>query len=292
MPLLKDREFMITTSLRRLTRSIIVITTAGFCLTGSGANIIFDLDGVLVTQNPFSVAWEIGPLNFIGIFNPLRIEDLVMEFLDRLMPYTPDIPKVTHNGRVLPAVMVIWLLGFITPQEIVDMVHERIKIESRGMDSKRKAALIEQVVKMIFVPERFARTTKPIYKGVKLLKRCHRARNADGSRKNKIFILSNWDCSSFRHLFRTEEFQEFFDLCDGILISGDIHLVKPDPRAYQAAYHAFGIDPNKELTILIDDTPENFEGAHSLGHRMVRTIECKNKKLKPVKLKLRKMEVI
>ena len=260
--------------------------------SSQAANIIFDMDGVLVTRSPWAITWELKPWSFVGGFNPLHIQDLVMEFLERLIPYSPDIPHVIHNGRKLPAIMVLWLLGFITVGEIMELVNARLAIETKAMDSKRKAALIESIIKMIFTPERFAKTNKSLYKGVKLLKRCHRARNADGSRKNKIFILSNWDCASFKQLYQIEEFQEFLDLCDGVLVSGDIHRVKPDPRAYQEAFSAFDIHPEKDLTIFIDDEQANLDGALSLNHRMVRTILCKNKNLKPVKQKLKKMNLL
>lgn len=48
-------------------------------------------------------------------------------------------------------------------------------------------------------------------------------------------------------------------LMDGVLISADVKLLKPDPRIYRVFLRKFGLRP--EECVFIDDTPINVEGA-------------------------------
>lgn len=50
---------------------------------------------------------------------------------------------------------------------------------------------------------------------------------------------------------------------DGVLISADVHLLKPDPGIYQVFLEKFGLDASE--CIFIDDTPANVESATHMG---------------------------
>ena len=58
---------------------------------------------------------------------------------------------------------------------------------------------------------------------------------------------------------------------DPIVISGNIGVMKPDPRAYQAALDALQRPAHE--TIFIDDLPANIEGAAALGIHAVHYVD-------------------
>ena len=76
-----------------------------------------------------------------------------------------------------------------------------------------------------------------------------------------LYLLSN--TSRAFHRFRAEvPGLQYFD---GVLISADVGLVKPDPAIFRLACGRFGIDPSE--TAFVDDTPINAEAAAHVGMR-------------------------
>jgi 2-haloacid dehalogenase len=74
------------------------------------------------------------------------------------------------------------------------------------------------------------------------------------------YALSNWARETFdstRHKFA------FLDEMDGILISGDVHLAKPDPAIFREFLRKFALDP--AATVYIDDWDRNVAAAASMG---------------------------
>ena len=55
----------------------------------------------------------------------------------------------------------------------------------------------------------------------------------------------------------------FYDWFDDIVLSGDVGLLKPDPRIYRLLIERTGLDPARSL--FVDDRLENVEGARSVG---------------------------
>jgi 2-haloacid dehalogenase len=56
---------------------------------------------------------------------------------------------------------------------------------------------------------------------------------------------------------------DFLHWFEGIVVSGDEKLIKPDPRIYQLLFEKFKIEP--EESIFIDDSLKNVEAARELG---------------------------
>jgi len=79
-----------------------------------------------------------------------------------------------------------------------------------------------------------------------------------------IYALSNWSAETFPTALRRFEFLQWFR---GILISGDIKLVKPDPRIFRRLLRNFEIDPSR--AVYIDDNPPNVKAAAALGMRAI-----------------------
>jgi 2-haloacid dehalogenase len=75
-----------------------------------------------------------------------------------------------------------------------------------------------------------------------------------------LYALTNWSAETFplaRPLF---PFLEWFD---GIVVSGDVRMVKPDPRIFAHLLETHGLRP--EATVFIDDTPANVRAAQAAG---------------------------
>ncbi len=75
----------------------------------------------------------------------------------------------------------------------------------------------------------------------------------------KVGLISNaWD--GLRSWIRQEKIEDAFD---HLTISAEARIAKPDPRIYQHALAAFGVQP--EEAIFVDDFSENIAACRKLG---------------------------
>ena len=79
-------------------------------------------------------------------------------------------------------------------------------------------------------------------------------------RGSPVFGLSNYTRETFRD---TRERFDFFRLLDGIVVSGEEGVMKPDPEIYQRLLARFGLESGS--TLFIDDNLANIEAARALG---------------------------
>src|SRR6516162_1726870 len=84
------------------------------------------------------------------------------------------------------------------------------------------------------------------------------------SRSVPIYALSNWSAETFPIALNRFECLSWFN---GVLISGEVKVLKPDPRIFQVFLDTFRIDPS--CAVYIDDRSENVEAAIELGMRGV-----------------------
>lgn len=253
------------------------------------ANIIFDMNGVLVKQS--GAFWEIGATRFFGFFNPIRIEDSLFDFLDSIIPRRPETPRCMHKERLLSQIMCDFHAGFLSAREVRDLITRKLHELAPAIDSKRKVKLMQSIVDFIFTPERFAKVIMPLKKGVKILKKCYQQKDANGVRKHKIFIISNWDAESFSLLYDNKHIRKFLDLCDGIIISGKVGYLKPSPHIYTVAFDYFTINPDIEMTVIIDDEKCNIDAARSLNRRLLKCIHCNNLDFDYVRKTLQRLDI-
>jgi 2-haloacid dehalogenase len=81
----------------------------------------------------------------------------------------------------------------------------------------------------------------------------------------RLFALSNWSGETFPLARPHYPFLEWFD---GIVISGDERLAKPDPRIFAVLLERYGLAAAE--TLFIDDHVPNVEAAAALGFIAVR----------------------
>jgi 2-haloacid dehalogenase len=84
------------------------------------------------------------------------------------------------------------------------------------------------------------------------------------SKKYKIVALTNWSAESFPIALEMYDFLHWFD---GILVSGDENLKKPDPAIFELLLDRYDIDRSK--AVFIDDNLKNFEAATQLGIKSI-----------------------
>jgi 2-haloacid dehalogenase len=75
-----------------------------------------------------------------------------------------------------------------------------------------------------------------------------------------LYALTNWSAETFG--IGRERF-EFLSWFDGVVVSGEERIVKPDPRIFRLLLDRFGLDPG--ATCFIDDAPANVAAASAVG---------------------------
>ena len=76
----------------------------------------------------------------------------------------------------------------------------------------------------------------------------------------RLFGLSNWSGETFPIAFKR---YPFFGELEGIVISGDEKMIKPDEAIYQLILERY--DLKAEESLFIDDNANNIEAARKLG---------------------------
>jgi 2-haloacid dehalogenase len=81
----------------------------------------------------------------------------------------------------------------------------------------------------------------------------------------RTYALSNWSAETFP---TAKPMYPFLDGMEGILISGEVRLAKPDPAIFRLFLERFGLSPQEVL--YIDDHQPNIAAAAALGMTAVR----------------------
>jgi 2-haloacid dehalogenase len=76
----------------------------------------------------------------------------------------------------------------------------------------------------------------------------------------RLFALSNWSAETFPVARPRYPFLDWFE---GIVISGEVGITKPDERVYRHLLDRFGLDAAS--TVFIDDSAVNVRAAQELG---------------------------
>jgi 2-haloacid dehalogenase len=84
------------------------------------------------------------------------------------------------------------------------------------------------------------------------------------SRSVPIYALSNWSAETFPIARKRFECLSWFN---GVLLSGEAKVLKPDRRIFEIFLDTFRIEPRR--AVYIDDRSENVETAIELGMRAV-----------------------
>ncbi|MCK2166127.1 HAD family hydrolase [Thalassospira xiamenensis] len=76
----------------------------------------------------------------------------------------------------------------------------------------------------------------------------------------RLFALTNWSADTWPHAIERFGFLSHFE---GILVSGQEKLAKPDPQIFDLTAARFKLDPRE--TLFIDDSEKNIQQAREMG---------------------------
>lgn len=83
-----------------------------------------------------------------------------------------------------------------------------------------------------------------------------------------LYGLTNWSGETITIAYSKFD---FFNHFDGVVVSGDEKLIKPDPKLYTVLLERYNLKPNE--TLFIDDNLKNIETAHDMGFHTIHITE-------------------
>ncbi len=87
------------------------------------------------------------------------------------------------------------------------------------------------------------------------------------AKKYRVFLLSNTNSIHFKEveqiLNRQHGIRQFSDIMEGVVLSYEVNLRKPDLKIYDHIARKYRLEPTR--TLFIDDSLPNVEGARQLG---------------------------
>ncbi len=101
------------------------------------------------------------------------------------------------------------------------------------------------------------------------------------ARRVPLYALSNWSAETFPIVLKRFEFLHWFQ---GIVLSGEVRLLKPDPRIFHLFFKTHGIDPAE--AVYIDDLKANVEAATALAMQGILFTDPASLRSELVKLRL------
>lgn len=223
--------------------------------------VIFDLGMVLFDVSSSKRISTLAPLFcwYPSLIYKACTSDMKQELFDmlnRVPANTSTTTGVMYNeGKQVPQVMVDWMNG--RPNK--DILHAIDTHVDQHEYTAAEKALFREISRLIFQADQLTDSMMPIQSMVNLAQ----ALKAKGYR---LYVLSNWDQESFP-LMRQKHAQ-FFDIFDGIVISGEEKIGKPHPEFYQRLLTRYNIDPQK--SVFIDDEKFNTDQAERIGITSVR----------------------
>lgn len=97
----------------------------------------------------------------------------------------------------------------------------------------------------------------------------------------RLVALTNWSAETFPVARERFDFLAWFE---GIVVSGEVGVNKPDPRIFEHLLERFGIEPAEAL--FIDDSPANIDTATALGFRAIRFTDAAALRRELIRLEL------
>ena len=78
----------------------------------------------------------------------------------------------------------------------------------------------------------------------------------------RVYALTNWSAETFPIAKALERFH-FLHWFEGVLVSGEEYMIKPEPEIFELILSRYNID--KTQAIFIDDNIENINASNALG---------------------------
>jgi putative hydrolase of the HAD superfamily len=217
-------------------------------------NIVMDLGGVTLSTDKSAFLKHIGKWNgFKAWLNQDKMRDEMFALFEAVKPRNDkDKNAKDDRGRPLPQLMIDWMKGDIQGTEALTLIEKFLKENPTSFKSN-DINLLKNLIQVMFDHEKFVDTQK-IYCGA-----CEFAQSCK-KRGYNVYVMSNWPNTS---TLLQEKHNNFFNLCDGIILSADAHELKPNKAIYD--FFIKKMDCEQATTILIDDQIDNVKGAEKAG---------------------------
>ena len=82
-------------------------------------------------------------------------------------------------------------------------------------------------------------------------------------RAEGVYLLSNISCKFANEWHKHPAIARILSLFDGLVLSGPLHMVKPDARIFEHLLSTYSL--RAEECLFIDDSPKNIAGAEAVG---------------------------
>jgi FMN phosphatase YigB (HAD superfamily) len=186
-----------------------------------------------------------------------------------------ECPYSNYSKKIkLPLLMVQLIQGNYSEKDCLEKALECVEIfeKNKGFTSKNEKVCIQAFIKMAFESSILIQTCR-VYKDLEqvLIAISQEIDSKTGNKKHRIIILSNMHAEAFEKMKYQNELKNLFTIIpeEHWIISGLIHLIKPQKDIFNYVFTIFNIQPND--CIFVDDQEENINLAKSLG---MTTIWC------------------
>lgn len=168
-----------------------------------------------------------------------------------------------------------WVLFEYQPMEFVqkycqnqadaELVNRELFDAPEWVETDRGTMTDEEYLTLVLsrIPERLHNTARYLYEHwhempqpFEYMEHLVRALKENGY---KLYLLTNVTSRFYRFYQKIPAIKYF----DGMIVSADVHLVKPEPDIYRKLFEQFYLNP--EECFFIDDRMENIEAGEALG---------------------------
>ena len=174
-----------------------------------------------------------------------KIKNLIFDMGNVLMRYDPEVP----------------LREYVSSEQARNLIRKELFQGPEWVERDRGTISIEEMYESVAkrIPEQYHEELKkcvygwdicmePLEESAKL---CEDARRWGYS----TYVLSNAADEFYRYFPKFSSLEDF----DGVMVSSDVHLIKPDVRIYECLLETYQLNP--EECLFLDDREDNVEGA-------------------------------
>ena len=131
-------------------------------------------------------------------------------------------------------------LGTVTNQEAANIINQRNNFKYKDLTDE----FLNNWYKVQIINRDAVELAKKLYK-----------------KGYKLYVLSNMANLTFE-FFKNDE---FFEICDGIIISAHEHIKKPDIKVFEILMSRYNLKPHECIFIDDDDTGRSYNTANEMG---------------------------
>lgn len=223
-------------------------------------NIIFDLIGVLYALDTYAIFRTMGVTSVMRYMvmhqkNPFTLAFAVLHEMHQAEEHDYRVIKYKHN--MMPRCITEWQAGIKTNQQALEEIEHFIYTPqaSHLFKNDYERQIIKKIIWAIFNTTSLTAYMRPIVPNVLLVK------DLKEHTDHKLYLLSNFDAHAINTFALT--YPEFFSLFDGVIVSGQVGLLKPYPEMYRYLLQTY--DLRAQDSLFIDDQHENVLGAEHVG---------------------------